>query len=254
MRLQIGKFSAAASTAMVAISAFDLGAQTSRIEIELEAGPAWVSRNEVQIPNNASATRFSLNDVTGSGPFPAGRVYVTWNVNERHGLRVLAAPLSITETGMLPGSVSFAGGNYTAGTPVDATYVFNSYRLTYRYQFRDTDRTRAWVGFTGKIRDATVQLAQGTVSTRKDDLGFVPLLHVAGDWRVTSRWQLGTDIDALAGGPGRAIDAAVKIGYDPGGRVAFNLGYRTVEGGADVDAVYSFAWVHYGVASLVWHW
>ena len=229
-------------------------AQTARVQVELEAGPAWISRNDARIPNNQTATRFSLNDVTGSGPWPAGRVYVPWNVNDRHGLRVLAAPLSITETGTLSAPVRFVGGDYTANTAIDATYTFNSYRLTYRYRLRDTDRTRVWIGATGKIRDATIQLEQGSVSTRKDDLGFVPLLHVAADWRLTSRWQVGTDIDALAGGPGRAIDAALKLGYDPGGPVSFHVGYRTVEGGVDVDEVYSFAWVHYGVASIVWRW
>lgn len=232
----------------------DAAAQTPRIQLELEAGPAWISRNDAQIPNNASATRFSLNDITGSGPWPSGRAYLTWNVNARHGLRLLTAPLSITETGTLPNAVRFAGGDYTSSAPVRATYAFNSYRLTYRYQFRDTERTDLWIGFTGKLRDATVQLAQGTTSTRKDDLGFVPLLHFAGDWRVASRWHVSTDIDALAGGPGRAIDAAVKLGYDVGTHVSLHGGYRTVEGGADVDEVYSFAWVHYAVASVVWRW
>ncbi len=248
------RFRAATCSVLLFSLASAAEAQSPRIQLELEAGPAWISRNDVQIPNNASATRFSLNDITGSGPWPAGRVYLTWNVNEKHGLRVLAAPLSITETGTLRSPVTFAGGDFTADTPLDATYTFNSYRLTYRYQLRNTDQSRVWIGVTGKVRDATVQLEQGSVSTRKDDLGFVPLLHVAADWRLTSRWQLGTDIDALAGGPGRAIDAAVKLGYDPGGRVSFHAGYRTVEGGADVDEVYSFAWVHYGVASVVWKW
>jgi len=240
--------------ALVLAPVGDAAAQSPRFQLELEAGPAWISRNDVQIPNNATATRFSLNDVTGSGPWPAGRVYLTWNLNERHGLRLLAAPLSITETGTLSQPVRFAGGSYTASAPLAATYTFNSYRLTYRYQLRKTERSRLWIGATGKIRDATVQLEQGSISTRKDDLGFVPLLHVAGDVRLTPSWTLGTDIDALGGGPGRAIDAAVKFGYDRGGRVAYHVGYRTVEGGADVDEVFSFAWVHYGVASIVLRW
>lgn len=181
-------------------------------------------------------------------------MYVTWNINERHALRALAAPLSISRTGDLLAPVSFAGGNYTTATPVAATYVFNSYRLTYRYQLRERERTQLWVGVTGKLRDATVQLQQGSTSTRKDDLGFVPLLHVAGNVRLTPTWLIGTDIDALAGGPGRAIDAALRVGYDRGGRVALHAGYRTVEGGADIDEVFSFAWVHYGVASVVWRW
>ncbi|NIP82853.1 MAG: hypothetical protein GWM90_27970, partial [Gemmatimonadetes bacterium] len=67
--------------------------------IELEAGPAWQSYNDVEIPNDGSATRFSLYDLAGAGPWPAGRIYVTWNIDDRHGIRLLAAPFSLTETG-----------------------------------------------------------------------------------------------------------------------------------------------------------
>jgi hypothetical protein len=37
---------------------------------------------------------------------------------------------------------------------------------------------------------------------------------------------------------------------DIGERWSISAGYRTVEGGADVDEVYNFAWFHYAVASL----
>ena len=60
------------------------------------------------------------------------------------------------------------------------------------------------------------------------------------------------DADALAGGPGRAVDAAVKAGYDLGESWTLSAGYRTLEGGADVNSVYSFAWLHYAVLSLTW--
>lgn len=243
-----------ASVALGASGRAQTSTMAATLQFEIEAGPAWISRNDVRIPNNASATRFSLNDITGSGPFPAGRVYATWNINARHALRALAAPLSIRQTGELPSPVSFAGASFTTAAPIEATYVFNSYRLTYRYQVRERERTQLWVGGTAKVRDASVRLRQGTADSRKDDLGFVPLLHLAGNWRITPRWQIGTDIDALAGGPGRAIDAALRLGYDSGGRVSLHVGYRTVEGGADIDEVYSFAWVHYGVASFVWRW
>lgn len=80
----------------------------------------------MQIPNDGSATRFSLSSLSGTGPFPSGRLYVTWNLSERHGLRVLAAPFSITETGVPLQPIRFAGANYAAGAPVEATYTFNS--------------------------------------------------------------------------------------------------------------------------------
>src|SRR5690606_16621111 len=72
-------------------------AQTPRFVLELEGGATWQASNDVEIPNDGSATRFSLSDLTGSGPWPAGRVYLTWNLGERHGLRALAAPFSLTE-------------------------------------------------------------------------------------------------------------------------------------------------------------
>lgn len=59
-------------------------------------------------------------------------------------------------------------------------------------------------------------------------------------------------MDALAGGPGRAEDVAIEAGYDVGRRWTFAGGYRTVEGGAAVDAVYTFACLYYGVLSVVY--
>jgi hypothetical protein len=226
-------------------------AQTPRFVVELEGGPVWQSNNDVEIPNDGTATRFSLSDVVGSGPWPAGRLYATWNIAERHGLRLLLAPLSVTEDGTLAGPVEFAGASYAPG-PARATYAFNSYRLSYRYRLRDSERATAWVGITAKIRDAEIALAQGSTASFSDDLGFVPLLHLAGEWRVAPGWRLSADADALAGGPGRAVDAAVKAGYDLGERWTLGAGYRTVEGGADVTSVYNFAWLHYAVLSLTW--
>ncbi len=226
--------------------------QRSPLVIEVEGGPVWQSRNNVEIPNDGTASRFSLIDLQDSGPWPGGRLYVTWNLNDRHGLRLLLAPLSVTEAGVPGQPLHFAGEDYASGQPAEATYTFNSYRLSYRYRIYSADRTTAWVGGTAKIRDATVALEQGGVASRKDNVGFVPLLHLAGEWRFASDWQLGFDAEALAGGPGRAVDAALRLGYDLGERWTIRGGYRTVEGGADVAEVYNFAWLHYGIVSVAW--
>ena len=74
---------------------------TPRFILEFEGGPVWQTVNDVQIPNDASGTRFSLVDVIGKGPWPAFRFYATWNINPKHGLRVLLAPLSVTESTVL---------------------------------------------------------------------------------------------------------------------------------------------------------
>jgi len=224
----------------------------SRFNVELEVGSVWQTSNDVQIPNDANGTRFSLEELVGSGPWPAGRFYFTWNIKGRHGIRLTLAPLSYTETGEFDAPVLFAGEAYAPGVPTEATYQFNSWRLSYRYRFHSGERWRWWVGFTAKVRDAKIRLEQGSIASEDTDLGFVPLLHLAGDWRFAERWHFLFDLDALAGGPGRAEDLALKVSYDIGDRWSVAGGYRTVEGGADVDEVYNFAWFNYAVVSAAY--
>jgi hypothetical protein len=234
--------------ALLALVALPARAQSSRFSLDLESGPVWQSYNDVEIPNDGTATRFSLKDLAGSGPWLAGRAYLTWNLDDRHGLRVLAAPLAINETGTPAEPLRFAGAEYGAGAPIRATYKFNSWRLGYRYTFGGGRWT--WrLGFTAKIRDAKIELKQGDTTSKKTDVGFVPLLHVSADWRLTGRWLLLLDMEALAGGPGRAEDVALKVTRELSPRWLLAAGYRLVEGGADVQEVYSFAWLHYAAAS-----
>jgi hypothetical protein len=227
-------------------------AQTPRLVVELEAGPAWQSYNDVEIPNDGTATRFSLRDLAGAGPWPAGRLYATWSVSERHAVRLLAAPFSLTATGVPDRPIRFAGGEFRAGEPATATYTFNSYRLTYRYLWRAGERATLRIGATAKIRDAVIALEQGAAAARKDDLGLVPLLHLAAGWQPGDRWDVVLDVDALAGGPGRAIDAALSLERQLGRHWSLRGGYRMVEGGADVAEVHTFAWLHYAAVALAW--
>lgn len=229
--------------------AAEAAATPPRLALEVEAGPTWQTTNNIRIPNDASGTRFSLVDVVGKGPWTAARVYLSWNLNEATSLRALYAPLSITETGELAEPVSFAGGDFPSG-PATATYKFNSYRVTYRHRFHEGTKWSWWWGATAKIRDAQIAIEQEGNRAAKDDLGFVPLAHLSGEWRPASRWSLVFDADALAGGPGRAEDVTVKLARDLGECTRLAIGYRMVEGGADVDEVYTFAWLHYAVASL----
>ena len=101
-----------------------------RFAIELEGGPVWQSYNDIEVPNDGTATRFSLSDLAGNGPWGAGRLYLTWNVNERHGLRVLVAPFSLTSSGESDQPLVFSGATFAAQQPIEATYTFNSYRLS----------------------------------------------------------------------------------------------------------------------------
>lgn len=226
------------------------GSDAKTFLLEIEPGIVIQSRNDIQIPNTAEGTRFSLYDLAGNAARPAVRVYLSWRFSEKQGIRLLYAPLTIKEDITPGGALSFAGGEFEGGVPASATYKFNSYRVTWYYRFYSGDRSRWNIGFTAKIRDAIVKIDQGGSSASKSDVGFVPLLHLSGRIGVGKDYFILADLDALAGGPGRAEDLSVRIGKSIGERILLSAGYRMVEGGADVEEVYSFAWLHYFVISL----
>jgi len=219
-----------------------------RFGIELELGPVAFSRNDVRVPGD-TGTEFDMTDLTGTGPEFFARLNAHWNINEKHGVRLVLAPLEVSGTGELLQDTEFAGETFSAGT-AEGIYRFNAYKLTYRYTFPDRGAWRWRVGFTGLIRDANIELRQGTLSANDDDLGFVPALHVSGKYRFSDRWLFALDFDGLAGGPGRLFDVALKLDYELNERWRLGAGYRTLEGGADTDDVYTFAWLHYGVLSV----
>lgn len=233
--------------AVYAFSAFLLSvfnpaaAADPSVSLRLSVGSSWQARNDVQIPNTDLGSRFSLEEAAGSGPVPAARFEVNWAINDKHGIRVLLAPLSYTETVTFDQPVAFAGENYGTDQTTEATYRFNSWRLGYHYSFLRSDRTHMRIGATLKVRDAEIRLKQGDTESFDDDVGLVPLLYLAGSYQLTDRWTVRADLDGLAGGPGRAIDLGIALDYSVARRWQIGAEVRVLDGGADTDDVYNFA-------------
>ena len=148
--------------------------------------------------------------------------------------------------------VDFRGSTFSAGQPTRATFRFNSYRLTYRYLLGCGCDWSLHIGATAKIRDPKIELQQGALRRVKNDLGFVPLLHLAYERRLAPRWRFLADVDFAAAPQGRAIDLTAKLYYDMSSQWSIGFGYRTIEGGADNDTVYTFSWFHQAVVSAVY--
>lgn len=220
------------------------------VELAAEFGATFQNKNDVQIPNDDEGTRFSLKDITGSGPWASARLNINWNINERHGVRFVLAPLSFSETGIIDKPIDFAGETFDPEQSVKASYRFNSWRAGYRYNFYDTNDWQLWVGGTLKIRDAEIELEQGDVRSSDDNVGVVPLLYLGAEYRFNDHWQFIADFDGLAGGPGRAFDVSARFAYAPSDKWRFSLGYRGLEGGADTDDVYNFAWFNTGFVGV----
>ncbi|HEY6559124.1 MAG TPA: hypothetical protein VI072_17695 [Polyangiaceae bacterium] len=218
-------------------------------ETELEAAVVAATRNDVRIPGTAG-TSFSLVDDLNASAGPAFRVRAGVRVAERHLVSALYAPLRLSANGNPDRDIAFAGAEFRAGSPVYAVYRFDSYRLTYRYSFVRDDVLEIGAGVTGKIRDAEIAL-YGAETARKTNTGFVPLLNLHIEWRPgRGSWGVLLDADALAAPQGRAEDVLVALTWAARDGVGIYAGYRTLEGGADNDEAYNFAWLHYGAVGV----
>jgi hypothetical protein len=222
---------------------------THRWQVDIEAGRAYPASNDVRIPGEGG-TDFSLTDDLVSKEDWVGRIQLAYQLSERHRILALGAPLTITSTGQFDEPVDFNGETFAPGTDIVARYRFNSYRLTWRYGIDPTGDFRWGLGLTGKIRDAEIELAGGGVASSKSNVGFVPLINFNVDARLTGAWWLTVEGDALAAPQGRAEDVFAGVRHDFDEQSSIRLGYRLLEGGADNDEVYNFAWINYLVGAI----
>jgi hypothetical protein len=236
------------SSALLCLLLCLAAAASADLRLGIEAGGVWQARNDVRIPGDGG-TRFALDDIAGSGPYGFVRVELDYDLAERHGLRLVHAPLRLQESGATTQAIEFAGESFEAGE-LEATYQFNAPRLTYRYTLRDSERWQVRLGFTLLVRDAKVRLRQDGLRGRDSDVGLVPLLHLSSRYRLDDRWSLVADLDGLAAPQGRALDLGVRAEYAVTERWNVALGYRALEGGADNDDVYNFSWFNYAVLGV----
>lgn len=224
----------------------------AQVSIDVESGLAFPGYNEVRIPNQTGTTFNFTDDFEAQGPVIPFRLRVGYTFNERNHIFALFAPLNISYEGTVPFDISFQNSTFGAGVPIEGFYKFNSYRLTYRRDIFATERWLVGIGFTAKIRDASVRLTSGDgISDRKDDIGFVPLLHIFTAYQLPG-WTLFLEGDGLAGGPGRAFDFFLGGKVPVADKLALKAGYRILEGGADIDEVYNFTLINFATVGFIW--
>ncbi len=225
------------------------GPAPASITADFELGAAWATRNDQAIPGT-DGTRFSLVDDLSTPTLPVFRARLGWTVSDRQHVTALFAPLRATCRGTFDRDVYFNGEVFHAGRPVVGIYRFDSYRLTWRYRLIGKGNWAFWAGLTGKIRDAEVALV-GETESAKTNTGFVPLINLHATYSPAgARAGFLFDADAAAAPQGRAEDVLVAFTYALREGLVGRVGYRFLEGGADVDEVYNFAFINYLVTGL----
>ncbi len=217
-----------------------------RFRVDLESGAAFSGYNDIRIPGN-SGTLFSLARQLQSDPVPFIRMRTDYRLGQRHILSLLAAPLRVRSQGRLDHDLRYLNDTFPSGTNLSALYRFDSYRLTYRWEVLKRGNLGLGLGFTAKIRDASITLEGGGRKAEKKNTGFVPIVNFQLTWQPDSKWNVILEGDALAAPQGRAEDVFCGVSRQMTERLWLKAGYRILEGGADNDEVYTFSLFHYAV-------
>lgn len=241
------------TTAFLIFCASTVSANDYPWSVSLETGAVWQSRNDVRNPGD-SGTRFSIDNTIDDGPYHFYRLESFFNFSDKNQLRFLIAPFRISESGIPDKDIFFVDQTFSAGQKTKFAYKFNSYRLSYRWLYKDDPSWRMWLGATAKIRDAEIAAQQGNIKAKDSNVGFVPLFNLYSDYQLNNEWRFIVDFDGLVGPQGRAIDLGLKFHYDIDKRWYLGAGYRTLEGGVDNDKVYNFAWFNYALLSIGYYY
>jgi hypothetical protein len=216
----------------------------AQVILDVETGLVSTGYNDVRIPGDQGTLISFKDDLTpSSGIFY--RIRLNYTFSSAHTLSLLFAPLTIKSEGRINKDVNFAGKVFPANEDLSGSYKFNSYRLTYRYDFVQNPNLEFGLGFTAKIRDARIALSSQGISAEKSNVGFVPIINFRLFWHAYEKLGFLLEGDALAAKQGRAIDVLAAASFNLTNQFIIKAGYRILEGGADNDEVYNFALLHY---------
>ena len=109
-------------------------------------------------------------------------------------------------------------------------------RATYRYTVLEREAWAWRVGLTSNLQSAS----GFTPALRGESVRFgaLPMLHMAGDARITDRWRLDMDADTLMTARGSALDMGLQLRYQFAPNFSLFGGYRLSNSSGEAEEVY----------------
>jgi hypothetical protein len=223
----------------------------AQANIDIESGAVFTGYNNVRIPGNAG-TLFSLKTNLNAKPTAFIRIRAGYTIKSRHTISLLYAPLTVKSNGSTNKQINFEGVTFPSNTLLNASYKFNSYRITYRYDIVKRAKIEFGLGFTAKIRDAEIALNSQGLAASKKNVGFLPIINFRLNWKMNDKIGILFEGDALAAPQGRAEDVLLAGTHKFSDQFLIRFGYRILEGGAKNDEVYNFTLLHYASVGVTY--
>ncbi|TYB31758.1 MAG: hypothetical protein FXF47_02490 [Candidatus Mcinerneyibacterium aminivorans] len=215
-------------------------------KMEVELSKVYGGYSDIRIPNK-EGDLISLTDDLDMESIYSYRLMFSKTLGNKHTLLLTYAPFKIESHGKLPRDIYYNDSLFVKDEMINSVYVFNSYRLTYRYKIYSTEKIDFGLGVTAKIREAFISLDEVNTGTysKKSNVGFVPIINFNFNYKFSNDFYLNFSGDALVSPYGRAEDIFSGLYYNINKNFQLKAGYRFLEGGSDVEEVYSFSYFHY---------
>jgi len=210
----------------------------------LEMGFLAVASHKIQFSNDGTYFSYAKNGGQDN-LFFINRLSLDWRLSRRSTLVFLYQPLSLVTRDLLENDLKVDGLVFPSGTPMEFTYKFPYYRVSYLYDFDPTPENELAVGLSFQIRNATIEFASldGELFRSNHDVGPVPILkfrwrHVydGGFWLGAEADGFYAPISVINGSDNEVVGAILDASFRGGIRLDKNveafLNLRYLGGGA----------------------
>lgn len=219
---------------------------------EAEQGTVAVLHHTIQIGDGG--TVFDYRTQGGQEIlFPFNRFTAGMTIQDRHRVSFLYQPLTVVTNVRFKDDVVIDDVTFADGTPMEITYGFPFYRVTYGYRVLNDPRTEMYLGAALQLRNASLVFKQidGSADnlTVSQNLGPVPALYAAASHRLDSGWVLRAEATGLYASSrfingadfdftGSLLDASLRMGYELKNNIEVFGNIRFLGGSASGESEY----------------
>lgn len=169
-----------------------------RFNAEIEGGMTKVLYHHYQ--NGDTGTDFDFVTMGGQEIlFPFARIEAGMVIGERHIFNALYQPLVVNTEVTFREEVTINSVVFYTNTPMEIQYGFSFWRFTYGYDFFKRKDLDLVAGLALQLRNASIIFSQkdGGKSSTSQNLGLVPALYLAAEYRFPSGIGLGFEATGI---------------------------------------------------------
>ncbi|MFA6617618.1 MAG: hypothetical protein WCT23_00920 [Candidatus Neomarinimicrobiota bacterium] len=217
-------------TSMFAVESSLLNSADSKVKVsfEIETGTVGVLSHTYQSGRTEEgATRFDYVKQGGQDVlFPFDRYVANITIKEKHKISLMYQPLKVTTNVTFRDDVMVDSVLFSKGTPMELSYGFPFYRITYSYSFINSENFTLAGGLALQARNANIvfKALDGTAMTVANNVGPVPSLNLNGRYDFNGGAFLGFEVTGLYASSaiingasfafeGSILDASLRGGY-----------------------------------------